>query len=760
MKCKKLFGGLVSLVAATLAVCAITVSAGAEESGDYKYKVLADGTAEITGYSGDETDVEIPSTLDDLKVTSIGNYCFSNNSHITSVTIPDGVTSLGTRAFSYCTSLAEVDMPDSLTHIGRYSFYFCRSLSPIIIPENVTSIEYGAFYGCSSITEIDIPDGVTEISRYLFEECSNLASITIPDGVTLIDNAAFRNCASLAEVNIPDSVTSLGDSVFKNCTSLTEVTIPDGVTTIKENTFYDCSCLSEVTIPESVTTIGEDAFGWCVSLDTFTIPASVTSLGDYAFESCLELNEITIPESLTDIGEGIFYGCTGLNSVTLPDTMTSIGVGAFSECSSLSSITLPKSLTSIGDNAFEMCSGFTSIIIPEGVTSIGDFAFAQCANLSEITMPDSLTSIGAFAFGKCDSLTSLALGNGVTGIGPSAFTQCENLTSITIPDSVETICSAAFWDCSNLNDVYFIGSKEQWDEINIIKVHNDCLLNANIHYNCVSPISGLYVKGRAGDALRIAWEENSDVDGYIIEMPDGDTWTRVGKITKNATVEFRKAGLKAGTEYSFRVKTYKKIGTTVLYSEYVSISAHTNPSVVSGLKVKGRAGDALRIAWEENTSADGYIIEIKDGDTWTRVGKITKNTTVEFRKAGLMGGTKYSFRVKSYKMSGKTALYSAYKTISATTNPSVVSGLKLKAANSNAVRLAWEENASADGYIIEQKINGEWTRVGKVTKNTTVEFRKAGLNSKTSYSFRVKAYKTVGKTSLYSAVKTITVKTK
>ena len=737
MKCKKLFGGLVSLVAATLAVCAITVSAGAEESGDYKYKVLADGTAEITGYSGDETDVEIPSTLDDLKVTSIGNYCFSNNSHITSVTIPDGVTSLGTRAFSYCTSLAEVDMPDSLTHIGRYSFYFCRSLSPIIIPENVTSIEYGAFYGCSSITEIDIPDGVTEISRYLFEECSNLASITIPDGVTLIDNAAFRNCASLAEVNIPDSVTSLGDSVFKNCTSLTEVTIPDGVTTIKENTFYDCSCLSEVTIPESVTTIGEDAFGWCVSLDTFTIPASVTSLGDYAFESCLELNEITIPESLTDIGEGIFYGCTGLNSVTLPDTMTSIGVGAFSECSSLSSITLPKSLTSIGDNAFEMCSGFTSIIIPEGVTSIGDFAFAQC-----------------------DSLTSLALGNGVTGIGPSAFTQCENLTSITIPDSVETICSAAFWDCSNLNDVYFIGSKEQWDEINIIKVHNDCLLNANIHYNCVSPISGLYVKGRAGDALRIAWEENSDVDGYIIEMPDGDTWTRVGKITKNATVEFRKAGLKAGTEYSFRVKTYKKIGTTVLYSEYVSISAHTNPSVVSGLKVKGRAGDALRIAWEENTSADGYIIEIKDGDTWTRVGKITKNTTVEFRKAGLMGGTKYSFRVKSYKMSGKTALYSAYKTISATTNPSVVSGLKLKAANSNAVRLAWEENASADGYIIEQKINGEWTRVGKVTKNTTVEFRKAGLNSKTSYSFRVKAYKTVGKTSLYSAVKTITVKTK
>ena len=111
-------------------------------------------------------------------------------------------------------------------------------------------------------------------------------------------------------------------------------------------------------------------------------------------------------------------------------------------------------------------------------------------------------------------------------------------------------------------------------------------------------------------------------------------------------------------------------------------------------------------------------------------------------------------------MSGKTALYGATKTISVRTNPSAVSGLKLKASAKDAVRLSWTKNTSADGYIIEMKVGGVWKRAGKITKNSTVEFRKSGLKSKTSYTFRVQAYKMSGKTALYGATKTITVKTK
>ena len=46
-------------------------------SGDYRYRVLGDGTAEITRYGGYAKFLEIPDKLDGLAVTSIGDLAFS-----------------------------------------------------------------------------------------------------------------------------------------------------------------------------------------------------------------------------------------------------------------------------------------------------------------------------------------------------------------------------------------------------------------------------------------------------------------------------------------------------------------------------------------------------------------------------------------------------------------------------------------------------------------------------------------------------------
>ncbi len=54
----------------------VATTAGAETYGDYKYSVLADGTVEITGYTGSATEIEIPAAIDGKSVTSIGNSAF------------------------------------------------------------------------------------------------------------------------------------------------------------------------------------------------------------------------------------------------------------------------------------------------------------------------------------------------------------------------------------------------------------------------------------------------------------------------------------------------------------------------------------------------------------------------------------------------------------------------------------------------------------------------------------------------------------
>ena len=277
----------------------------------------------------------------------------------------------------------------------------------------------------------------------------------------------------------------------------------------------------------------------------------------------------------------------------------------------------------------------------------------------------------------------------------------------------------------------------------------------------LAKVTGVKLGGRAADALRVNWTKNANASGYIVEMYQGNKWVRVAKITNNSTTTFRKAGLKAGTAYKFRVRAYKMSGKTAVYGAYsATVAARTNPSVMTGAKLSGRAADALRINWTKNTSADGYIVEMYQGNKWVRVAKITKNSTTTFRKAGLKASTVYKFRVRAYKMSGKAALYGNYSaTVTARTNPSVMTGVKIAGKAKDALRVNWTKNTSAQGYIVEMYKGGKWVRVAKITNGNTTTFRKAGLAKNTAYKFRVKAYYMSGKTALYGNYGSVSGKT-
>ena len=341
----------------------------------------------------------------------------------------------------------------------------------------------------------------------------------------------------------------------------------------------------------------------------------------------------------------------------------------------------------------------------------------------------------------------------VTKIGSGAFSRCAKLESITIPDSVSKIGNKAFgyyYDngytkISNLKIYCYSGTAgEQYAKDNGFDYEW-------LDKPTLAKVSGVKLSGRAADALRINWSKNASADGYIVEMYQGGKWARVAKITNNSTTTFKKSGLKAGAVYKFRIRAYKTDCKTAVYGAYsAELAARTNPSVIKGAKLGGRAADALRINWSKNASADGYIVEMYKGGKWVRAAKITNNSTTTFKKSGLKASTVYKFRVKAYKMSGSTALYGNYSaTVTARTNPSVIKGAKLGGRAADALRINWSKNASADGYIVEMYKGGKWVRVAKITNGNTTTFRKAGLKASTVYKFRVRAYKMSGSTALY-----------
>ena len=167
-------------------------------------------------------------------------------------------------------------------------------------------------------------------------------------------------------------------------------------------------------------------------------------------------------------------------------------------------------VTSVTDKAFYSNQNITSVTIPPSVTTLGFMSFAGCYNLENIyynaiSVRDHLARSTFFSAGKNANL-KLTIGSQVKRvpdgylatdflkaiifepdsvcetISANAFSGSYALKEAYLPKSIRSIGDRAFWGCANLKNVYYYGSEEEWNAIQI-GIENTYLTNATIHYN-------------------------------------------------------------------------------------------------------------------------------------------------------------------------------------------------------------------------------------------------------------------------------------
>lgn len=156
---------------------------------------------------------------------------------------------------------------------------------------------------------------------------------------------------------------------------------------------------------------------------------------------------------------------------------------------------LPLSLVSVGDETMPV------IKIP-----------ARAANLygnEKIIVP--VIAISSNAFRGRQHITDVVLPSSIERLAPRCFAGCTNLRNITIPKRIARIPEEVFDGCKQLENIYYEGTPEEWEHLNINHqkhevefgeiisgtpvqkltaeryIHipgNESLFTANIHFHC------------------------------------------------------------------------------------------------------------------------------------------------------------------------------------------------------------------------------------------------------------------------------------
>ena len=222
--------------------------------------------------------------------------------------------------------------------------------------------------------------------------------------------------------------------------TLAEIKIPKQIqgveiVTISDNAFKDNNVLNYLEISNSVREIGKDAFQGCNALIKVNYLGDINQWASIKFKS-----PYSNPTMLT---KDLYVN----NKLLIDVKLTCVNV--------------------IGEYAFYQCKSIETVDLSNSVIGLSYCAFAFCESLEEIKMSDNLTYIEGMAFAYCKSLKMVEIPFRVTILRSNIFYNCSSLEIVKISSIPTNIHLDVFYGCSSLKEIYFIGKKTQWDNIDI-----------------------------------------------------------------------------------------------------------------------------------------------------------------------------------------------------------------------------------------------------------------------------------------------------
>ena len=262
------------------------------------------------------------------------------------------------------------------------------------------------------------------------------------------------------------------------------------------------------------------------------------------------------------------------------------------------------------------------------------------------------------------------------------------------------------------------------------------------------------VKSTTFDTITVSWKKLTGASGYEIyrcETKDG-VYTLLSTVSGNANTKHNDTTVVTDKTYYYKVRAYKEIGAVKFYGAYSGIKSAKSVLPKPTVKLSNVAG-GIEVSWDEVIGATEYEVQVATSakGTYTSIGAVPA-PTLRFHDITTVSGKTYYYRVKTIRGDGFSFFYSEYSAVKSLvylTRP-----LDFNCTlESGTVALTWGKIEGADGYVIQRSTDGGATykAVTTITKGGTVKYTDKKVTAGTTYHYRIRAYKTVGKTKVYGA---------
>ena len=271
-------------------------------------------------------------------------------------------------------------------------------------------------------------------------------------------------------------------------------------------------------------------------------------------------------------------------------------------------------------------------------------------------------------------------------------------------------------------------------------------------------VTGQKVSSSETTSIKIRWDKVDGVTGYKIYR----STSKNGAYKCVATVSsknnsYTNTGLISGTTYYYKVRAYKTVGNENLYGSYSTIfSGKTKgPSQVKNLKQTVAEKTSVKLSWSKISNASGYRVyraTSKDG-TYKLVAELSGSSKTSYTNKNLSPGKTYYYKVRAYRKVGSNKDYGSYSSkLKASTkcNAPIISTISKDKGKAN---ITWKKVSGASGYAIYRSTskNGSYQKIKTLKSGSTLSFTDTNLESKKTYYYKVKAYKSADMGNIYSA---------